>query len=116
MGAKVMLTGLLYLSTIEERRNVSIECEARDVPELFVEMLNEILFKQGVEELALARLRIDEIKRQENGRYKLKGIAFGEPVDIDKHAVKTEVKAATYAGLKYENKEGKHILQCVVDV
>ena len=115
-GAKAMLNVMWDISTIEERRNVSIECEARDVPELFVEMLNEILFKQGVEELAVARLKIDEIKRQESGRYKLKGIVFGEPLDIDKHAVKTEVKAATYAGLKYENKEGKHILQCVVDV
>ena len=115
-GAKAMLNVMWDISTIEERQNVSIECEARDVPELFVEMLNEILFKQGVEELALARLKIDEIKRQENGRYKLKGIAFGEPLDIDKHAVKTEVKAATYAGLRYEEKEGQHMVQCILDV
>src|SRR3990172_5732006 len=70
-GAKAMLNVMWDISTIEERQNVSIECEARDVPELFVEMLNEILFKQGVEELALARLKIDEIKKKEKQKNKI---------------------------------------------
>ena len=114
-GAKAMLNVMWDISTIEERQNVSIGSEARDIPELFVEALNEILFKQDVEGLALARFQVNGISMM-NGRYRLTGIAYGEPRNFEKHTVKTEVKAATYAGLKYENKEGKHILQCVVDV
>lgn len=115
-GAKAMLNVMWEIATIEERQNVSIESEARDIPELFVEALNEILSKQGIEELAIARFHVDEIKRQENGRYRLKGTAFGEPLNLEKHTVKTEVKAATYAGLRYEEKEGQHIVQCILDV
>lgn len=115
-GAKAMLNVMWDISKVEERENVQIECEAMDIPELFVEALNEMLSKQGIEELALARLRVDEIKKQPDGRYKLKGAAFGETLNLDKHTVKTEVKAATYAGLRYEGKEGKHIVQCILDV
>jgi len=48
--------------------------------------------------------------------YRLKGTAFGEKIDPKKHSVRTEVKAATYFGLKYEFRDGSHYLQCVVDV
>ncbi|MBI5049182.1 MAG: archease [Deltaproteobacteria bacterium] len=114
-GAKAMLNVMWDISTIEERQNVSIECTAGDIPELFVEALNEILSKQGIEELAIARLRVDKITNVD-GRYELKGTVFGELLNLDKHTVKTEVKAATYAGLRYEEKEGQHIVQCILDV
>ncbi|MBI3399510.1 MAG: archease [Deltaproteobacteria bacterium] len=114
-GAKAMLNVMWDISTIEERQNVSIECEARDIPELFIEALNEILFRQDVEGLVLARVKVGEIKNI-NGIYKLKGTVFGEPLNFDKHTVKTEVKAATYAGLRYEEKEGRHSMQCILDV
>lgn len=114
-GAKAMLNVMWDISTIEERQNILIECEARDIPELFVEVLNEILFKQDVNGLAISRFKIDEIKKADE-RYKLKGTASGEPLNLEKHTVKTEVKAATYAGLRYEEKEGQHIVQCILDV
>lgn len=47
---------------------------------------------------------------------RLKEVISGEPVNLEKHTVKTEVKAATYAGLSYEKKEGRHIVQCILDV
>ena len=114
-GAKAMLNVMWDISTIEERQNVSIGSEARDIPELFVEALNEILFKQDVNGLAISRFKAEEIKKA-GERYKLKGVAFGEPLNLEKHTVKTEVKAATYAGLRYEKKDGRHIVQCILDV
>ncbi|MBI5326840.1 MAG: archease [Deltaproteobacteria bacterium] len=114
-GAKAMLNVMWDISTIEERQSVQIECAARDIPELFIEILNEILSKQGIEEIAVARLQIDKITNAD-GKYRLKGIALGELLNLDKHIVKTEVKAATYAGLKYEQKDNQHMIQCVLDV
>ncbi len=114
-GAKAMLNCMWDISTISERQDAAVECEARDIPELFVETLNEILFKQDVEGLALDRFQVDDVKKV-NDRYKLKGTVYGEPFDLDKHTVKTEVKAATYAGLRYEEKQGQHMVQCILDV
>ncbi len=41
---------------------------------------------------------------------------FFKKLDPKKHIIKTEAKAATYFGLKYEFKDGSHYLQCVIDV
>jgi SHS2 domain-containing protein len=114
-GAKAMLNVMWDISKVEERQSVSIECAAGDIAELFVETLNEILSQQGIEELALARLQVNKIANAD-GRYELKGTAFGELLNLDKHTVKTEVKAATYAGLRYEVKDGQHMVQCILDV
>jgi len=46
----------------------------------------------------------------------LKGYACGEKLDVEKHKVKTEVKAATYSQLKIEEKDGLFYVKCVVDV
>jgi len=43
-------------------------------------------------------------------------IAFGEEINPEKHEIQTEVKAATFHGLKYEKNEDKVLLQCVLDV
>ena len=47
---------------------------------------------------------------------RLVGECFGEKIDLKRHKVKTEAKAATYSGLKYEKRVGKHYLQCVIDI
>jgi SHS2 domain-containing protein len=57
-----------------------------------------------------------EIKKLDNG-CRFIGTAYGEPLDLEKHIVKTEVKAATYAGLSYKKvAEKKHVLECILDV
>ena len=40
----------------------------------------------------------------------------GEKIDLRKHDVQNEVKAATYSGLKAELTEGQVQLQCVLDI
>jgi SHS2 domain-containing protein len=46
----------------------------------------------------------------------LEGVARGEPLDLERHTMRTEVKAATYAGLSYRQEGGQHILECVLDL
>ena len=58
-----------------------------------------------------------EIKiEKENEGFVLRGTAYGEKINPEKHKLKTEVKGATYSGLKVAEENGKFIAQCVVDV
>ena len=115
-GAEAMLGIMFELQDIKEYMSVSVWTSARDIPLLFVETLNELLSIQSRDGLALKRLRVDEIKKTDRG-FELRGRAFGEGFNKERHRVKTEVKAATYSGLGYEEKrEGGYVLQCVVDV
>ena len=49
--------------------------------------------------------------------HRLEAIAWGEPLDRERHRPKVEVKGATYTALSVsEGQQGEWIAQCVVDV
>jgi SHS2 domain-containing protein len=114
-GAEAMLNVMFDLDTVEYNSEIPITCEAKNVEMLFVEVLNEILSRQDIEGIAIKGLKAEAVEKRD-GSYRFRGVAGGEPFDPDKHSVKTEVKAATYAGLEYRVEKGQHILRCILDV
>jgi SHS2 domain-containing protein len=46
----------------------------------------------------------------------LKGTAWGEPVEVERHAPAVEPKGATFTELKVSKEGGGWIAQCVIDV
>ncbi len=115
-GVEAVLGVMFELDTIDERLDVPIIARAREADLLFVEVINEVISMQGRDALALKRLKTDELKNTDNG-FVYRGTAYGEKLNLDKHGVKTEVKGATYSGLRYNKGEGgTHILECILDV
>lgn len=115
-GAQAMLGVMFDLDTIGITQTIDIKAQANDIPLLFVEVLNEVISLQGRDNLALKKLKTRKITKS-GGLYRYIGEASGEPINLDKHEVRTEVKGATYASLLYQRGEkGEHILQCVLDV
>lgn len=115
-GAKALFDIMVDINKVERIDSVDIECEAHDIPTLFVEWLNELLAKADVNGLVFCDFKISEITPIDDNVHRLKAKAFGEKLDRNKHNIKVEAKAATYFGLKYENKGGNFYLQCVVDI
>lgn len=113
-GARAMFNIMIELNNIEPKEEVDIKCEASGVDSLFVEWLNKLLSEKDIQNMFFSNFEVTIEKTETN--FKLNGKAFGEQMNTEKHAVKIEVKAATYSGLKYEEKDNKHYLQCVVDV
>ncbi|MCP3677904.1 MAG: archease [Deltaproteobacteria bacterium] len=114
-GAEALLNIMYDLESIECTRELPVTGEAEDIALLFVEVLNEILSLQDIEGIALKKLTAEEIG-EHDGIYRFTGVAGGEPFDVEKHTVRTEAKAATYAGLDYTVINGEHVLQCIIDV
>ncbi len=112
-GAKAMFGVMVDLSGVEANEVITVKCSAKDIPTLFIEWLNELINKRDVDEMFFSKF---EVKIKKTNVYELAGKAIGELIDQTKHEIKTEVKAATYSGLKYEEKDGKHYLQCVLDI
>ena len=92
-----------------------IEAKAPTLTLLFVELINDFLSIRDMENLAVSG--IGEIKlRACDGGYSVSARVLGEPYRPSRHTVKTEVKAATYAGLSYSVAEGRHVFTCVLDL
>ena len=107
---------LVDLRKVEKKVEVKVEAEAHDIPTLFVEWLNKLLTRADIKKMVFRDFKVTSIEPFGYDLYKLKGAAFGEKLDPRRHMIKTEAKAATYFGLKYEFNDGNHYLQCVIDV
>ena len=109
-----MLSLMFETEELTPSVKITFSKEASSEELLFIEVLNEILFIQDAHTIAASSLTVDEIKSDDS---QLRAICTlsAEPF-TDALTVKTEVKAATYSGLKYEIKESEHMLQCILDV
>ena len=89
---------------------VEINCRAPDIELLFADWLNALVYEMSTRHMLFSRFEVEI----HNGR--LTGTAWGEPVDIERHRPRVEVKGATYTDLHVEETAQGWKAQCVVDV
>src|SRR5512143_3323458 len=98
-------------ASVRETLSVDLACEAEGDEPLLFDWLNALVFEMATRRVLFARFEL----AIERGR--LRARAFGEPVDVARHAPAVEVKGATWTGLRVARDEGGGWLaQCVVDV
>ena len=78
----------------------TVEVEAKDLEELLVNWLNEILYRFNKNKIIPASAKIEHI---DNNR--LKGTVNGEKYDSSRHNLKREIKSTTYHMLKIKKKD-----------
>ena len=113
-GAQAMFSVMVNLEHITVEREIDVEARAGDLEELFVEWLNELLAQRDLSEMVFSKFEV-EIK-DESGECVLTGKAKGEQLDHEKHEIRTEVKAATYYGLRSGKESDLYYFQCVLDI
>ncbi|MBI4552167.1 MAG: archease [Candidatus Latescibacteria bacterium] len=114
-GARGMLEVMVDVATISPDEVVPFECAAADLPSLFIALLNELLYQMETRRLFFADVVIRAVDTDASG-HRLTGEARGERIDLEKHAVRTEVKAPTYYGLLVERVGEEYWVRCVLDV
>ena len=110
-GALALMQAMGAGEGVAARQRVTIACEAPDDEVLFVDWLNALIFEIATRGMLFARFRVEI----EDGR--LRGGAWGEPLDPTRHEVAVEAKGATFTALKVARQgDGTWVAQCVVDV
>lgn len=96
---------------IEERTRVEVTCEADNEEDLFLDWLNALVYEMAVKRLLFRRYFV------ELDGTRLRGTAWGETVNQQRHRPAVEIKGATYTGLEVRRRDDGHWLaQTVVDV
>ena len=96
---------------VKEDVAVEISCEAPSPGLLLVDFLNAIIFHMATKDLLFHRYRV------ETDGAKLRATAWGERVDLVRHAPAVEPKGATYTALAVERgADGGWRAACVIDV
>jgi SHS2 domain-containing protein len=90
---------------------VRIECRVADPELLLSEWLNSLVYHMATRRMLFSRFDV----RVSGDR--LEADAWGEPVDIPRHAPAVEVKGATLTELAVRQEpDGRWLAQCVLDV
>jgi SHS2 domain-containing protein len=88
-----------------------IACEAPDLEVLLLDWLNAVIYEMATRGMVFGDFRV----AISGGR--LGATAFGEPVDVVRHAPSVELKGATFTQLRVaQEADGRWLAQCVVDV
>jgi tRNA nucleotidyltransferase (CCA-adding enzyme) len=110
-AALALTAALTDPETVGPLEKVAIACAAPDDELLLVDWLNAVVYEMAIRKMLFSRFAV----RIENG--KLEGEAWGEAIDVTRHAPATEVKGATYTELRVARRDdGRWVAQCVVDV
>jgi SHS2 domain-containing protein len=97
--------------SVRETLSVDLACDAGTDEALLFDWMNALVFEMATRWVLFARFELT----LEGGR--LSARAFGEPVDVERHAPAVEVKGATWTGLRVVREpDGTWLAQCVVDV
>jgi len=90
---------------VEEKEQRTLEVTGKDLRYLLFNWLEEVNYQLITEGFAIHRFLVDISK---NSEYKLNATAYGEPIDLQKHRFKVEIKAPTFHEM--EIKEGKEVV------
>lgn len=91
---------------VEEKEKKEFSAEGKDVRYLLFSWLEEIPFVLITEGFAIRRIEFEII--EENG-YKINAIAYGEPLDLQKHNFKVEIKAPTFYDMEIRQNDGVYM-------
>jgi len=109
--AALALTAIVTDARIEPRSKVEIDAEAPDLEILLAEWLNLIIYEMAVRKMLFSRFEV------RIAGTRLRATAWGEPIDVERHAPACEPKGATYTALKVaQDEKGTWSAGCVVDV
>jgi SHS2 domain-containing protein len=92
------------------RRTVGASARDGDLEALMVRWLSELLYLVAAEGLLLSEFEVREFA---DGR--MRAEVAGEPLDLTRHAIKTDVKAVTYHELAVEQTDGGWRVRVIFD-
>ncbi len=106
---------ILDTSTVQPRNSVDISVQGMDLEELLVEWVGLLLSLIDINVQFYSEFEILEIAEDSEG-LRLKGRAWGEEIDLERHGTRTEVKAMTYADMRIEQTSDTTTLWFTVDL
>lgn len=114
-AAAAMFEAMTDLKRVEPKLEVKVSAEGLDEQELLYSWLENLLVKYEVEGLIFSKFRVERIRR-EGEALKVEGYAYGEPLNLEKHHSKVEVKAVTYHMMEIEKKDGGCRVRVLFDI
>ena len=106
VAADAVINLTLDQDKVQEIKKKEFSAKGKDLRYLLFSWLEEIPFLLITEGFAIKRIEFQINSNDENKDYTIQAVAFGEPLDFQKHNFKVEIKAPTFYDM--EIKETKN--------
>lgn len=96
---------MIDLKDVKPDREIRIAAEGHDLESLLFDWLDKVMLLLVSDGIVMSDFSVKISKKPEG--YTLEGIAYGEKLDLNKHAYKVEIKAVTYHEMEVrQDKDG----------
>ncbi len=99
------------LEKIEAKKEINFEIEEENIEDLLIRFLNELIYLYETKHFLASQINVD--LKKEN---KLKATLKGENINLKKHRIKTEIKAATYHDFEFKKEDSKFKVRVIFDI
>jgi len=110
-AARGMFSLIIDPDVVEPAVRKSIEVSAPDHESLLVGWLNELLYLLDTDHLVFTMFEVVKLTGRD-----LRAKCYGEKLDLQKHRLKREVKAATYHNLAISKSENMYSARIIFDI
>jgi len=114
-AAKGMYEVMTDTSLVIKSEKLCLDVDGIDLENLLYRWLENLLIATDSKNLVFSDFKIEAIEKDKN-TYRLRGCAYGEKFDRNKHRSKTSVKAVTYHQMRICEEGGEWKLRYTLDI
>lgn len=113
-AAKGLSDTMIDLKTVRPEKEIRIHAKGHDLYSLLFNWLDKVMLLLVADGIALSQFSIKI--HQHNSGYSLEGTTKGEPLDLDRHHYKVEIKAVTYHEMEIKEEKGMITARFLLDL
>ncbi len=112
LAAIALVDVMVDVSKVNARQELDIDADGHDIESLLYNWLEHVMIILVSDHIALSRFKVSI---EHDGMYRLHAKAYGEPLDLEKHNYKVEIKGVTYHMMSIEY-DSKYRLRFLLDL
>jgi SHS2 domain-containing protein len=113
-AAKGLSNTMIDLKTVRPKKEIKFSAKGHDLYSLLFDWLDKVLLLLVADWIAMSQFSIKI--RQHNNGYSIEGTVRGEPLDLDRHRYKVEIKAVTYHEMEIKQEKGRVTVRFLLDL
>jgi SHS2 domain-containing protein len=113
-AAKALCDTMIDLKTVRPQREIKFSAEGSDLYSLLFDWLDKVMLLLVADRIAMSQFSVN-IKQHDNS-YLLEGSTRGEPLELDRHHYKVEIKAVTYHEMEIKQEKDMIIARFLLDL
>ncbi len=118
-AAMALCDTMVDLKSVVPKKEFKFSAKGNDLYSLLFDWLDQVMLLLVADRIAMSQFSV-EIKHHDNnnngGGYLLEGIARGEPLDLDRHHYKIEIKAVTYHEMEIRHEKDIFTVKFLLDL